>query len=429
MRFFAKTCFLCCCCSTPLFGQVDTLFPNALSWREADIKHYWDTHLADGGDWRVVFDNKKYVLDCKNIFIFEYLARLEVISPNTEIDTNYTLFAHGCKCGNRWVVERGLKKGVNIDRQYQDGSTALILALQSSDEQNVNAILAHSPDISIVNKRRRNALMYAAEKIRDTLIIGALLSKNADCRLKNDWDRNALEEAYYNNNYIVSNFLLKHHLQHYNSEFWHNSRMLEASIHSGDTTLMKIFLPIMDPNRILEKNRIYLKDAEEFTDLYYYLNKYRLDSDETSDTTDLYSTVDLDVAVFKVLSDCGYDLNLTDSLDRNVLFGCRNVEPVIRFLLNKGVPVNQVDRYGYTVLQYFIDEIVTPPRYEFGITLKDKDRDYTPELEFLKLFAEHGALVGKERLNGWAYLYNKAKEKNNIYLLKCLTEHYSIYIK
>jgi hypothetical protein len=81
------------------------------------------------------------------------------------------------------------------------------------------------------------------------------------------------------------------------------------------------------------------------------------------------------------------------------------------------------------VLKYYIDEIITPPRYEFGIALKEKDRDFTPELEFLKLLTEHGAVIGKEKRNGWTYLYEQAKAKNNVRLMKCLTEKYENYLK
>jgi Ankyrin repeats (3 copies) len=409
-----------------ILGQVDTLFSTPLSQHEIELKNNWDKHLTVGGNWRDILENKKYALDCKNIFIFEYLVRLGIVDINEDIDDYTNTFAQGCKCGNTYLVVKGLQNKIDINRQYKNGNTALMYSMQNGNASNSILLLAQGPDLTVVNSNGDNLLTIASKNIADTSLIKYLLLNGCDYKQRNGWGLNALEMAYYYGDETVFKFLLDDHLIRCDSTYWQSSKLLDAGIGCGDTMLIKRLLPLFDPNKILIKNASYLWAAASFVDFYYYSNKYRFNP---IDSTRLYNTVDLDVSVFKILSEYGYNLNLTDSLGQNVLFKCRNVGPVVKFLLGKKISVNQVDIYGYTVLKYFIEDIINPPRYEFGITLKKSTRDYIPELELLRLYVEHGAVIGKEGLNGWGYIYQQAKEKNNLDLLKCLNEKYDAYIK
>ena len=80
-------------------------------------------------------------------------------------------------------------------------------------------------------------------------------------------------------------------------------------------------------------------------------------------------------------------------------------------------------------MQNFIDDVIDPPKYEFGLMLKATNRDYTKEFDLLKYYVDNGALVGKNGINGWHYIYKQAKQKDNLFLLKYLEEKYASYIK
>ena len=120
-------------------------------------------------------------------------------------------------------------------------------------------------------------------------------------------------------------------------------------------------------------------------------------------------------------------MNTVDSIGQNILIKCKNIAPVVNSLIRHKINLNQTDIYGKTALQYFIDEIITPPTININgqeLPTKDLNRDYKEEIKLLKSYVENGAFVGKERKNGWHYIYEQAQLKNNIKLTKYLEKYY-----
>lgn len=407
-------------------GQIDTtgFVLSDLTQYELELKQNWDLFLAQGGDWSELLQNKQYSLDCKRIFIFEYLVRLGIVDTNTEIGDMDTFFSHGCRCGNSYLVEKGLSLGVDINRPYREGMTALMLCVQSKNLHNMYMVLNNKPDLHLINSYGDNILCLSAQYLSDTSIINFFLENNVEIRQRNNLGYNALEIAYFWNDDKIFNFILSYCLNKCKSDFWNTSRLVEMAIISGDTLLLREMLPICVSK---SKNEDYLTLAWKFAQYYNLLNKYRDPSPDT--TSRLYNTQDLDIGVFSALLDCGYNINTLDSLNQNVLFKCKDILPVAKYLVKNNININQVDIFGKTTLQYFIDEIIDPPRFEFGLVLKKLDRDYTEELEFLRFYIENGAVVGKDNKNGWHYIYDCAKQKGNTFLLKYLDEKYAKYLK
>ena len=127
-----------------------------------------------------VLDESEIALDPKNLYLIEKLVRFDSIKIDFELDSNYTVFAHGCKYGNEYLVNRGIKEKIPINRVYQDGMTALMLALTSKNTEVVKLLLKLNPNIQIVDSEGDNALTIAAKNIDDVSIIKNIESLGAD---------------------------------------------------------------------------------------------------------------------------------------------------------------------------------------------------------------------------------------------------------
>lgn len=304
--------------------------------------------------------------------------------------------------------------------------TALLSAIKNKNLPLARQLLDANPVLNAVNYQGRNEINMAVEYLDDTTFIAQLLSKGADPMLKNNWKFNALEQAYYFGSPTVFNFLFQYHMAHSDASYWEHSNMIDMCVSSADTALLIKLLPICDPNVKESKNIDLFFHAISFATTYLYFNKYRARFPDSS--TGYYDTKDMDIAVFDVLIKYGYNLNVVDSLGQNFLFKCNMLPEVAKFLIDKGININHEDVYGKTVLQFYIDEIITPQVFEFGIT-KSQDRDYRDELNILLYYIEHGATLGKLKMSPWCYLYTKAKNVQNKFLLQQLSEYYGQNLK
>lgn len=193
-----------------ILGQInsDSTTFTQLTPYEMEMKNNWDLFLKNGGNWRDFLENKQYALDCKRISIFEYLTRLGIISVKTEIDSCYTVFAHGCRCGDSYLIEKGLADGTDIARSYCRGLTALMLTIQSDSIDMANLIIDQTTDINSKNDSEENAIILAAKYVNDTSFIKLLLLKGANVLQKNNHGYDALETAYFWGSDAVFNFLV-----------------------------------------------------------------------------------------------------------------------------------------------------------------------------------------------------------------------------
>jgi len=412
------------------FCQPDTVdLAKSVNYNDLVIKGNWDWHLSQGGAWTDLLKNRDYALDCKHVFLFEYFIRLGIANINTELDSNYTIFAHGCNCGNEYLVHKGLEDGIDINMKYKSGMTALQYAIQSNNSKNIYYILHLNPNINNINYYGESELILVSKTLDDIGIVKKLLTLGADYSIKNNWSVSALEESYYAGNKVLFYYLYDYILEKKDTCFIRKSNIIPMSIISGDTLLLKKSLPICEPNIDVKKNEKFVKVFEEFIRFYNLYNKYRDSMDR--DTISLFNTIDLDIRIAEILLNYGYDLNIQDSIGQNILFKCREIPELSRFLISKNIDLNIVDNNGKTFLQYYIDELITPPVFTLNglVDYKVKNRDYSEELETLSFYINSGAKVGKGHLNGWKYLSGVLKSHPNPYLLKYLEEGYSDYIK
>ena len=397
-----------------------------LSAHERSIKSDLDVGLRKGADWRGLLKTVSYGSDCPDVFQYEYLVRLGLASAATPLEGDMNFFTKGCECGNRYLVRKGIEEGIDLDIPYgQFRETPLILAIFSGNVENANLLLERTRNINALTHNQRNALDMAAQYMDDTLFVKKLLEHGADAKMLPYWNTTPLERAYcYNKN--VFNYLYRYYMAVEDTTFWRHSRLAETCIANGDTTDAKRYLPICTPWVTPEKNLIYLDAAAEFAVLYSLLNSERTPYGDTS--LPIYYTKDLDIAMFRFLRRCGYDLNITDSLGRNILYKCRDLPFVVRALIEEGTDPNQLDVDGRTVLDYYVREIIKPRVYDFGIT-KEQDRDYRPELDLLAYYTEHGAHLGNQTEAPWCLLHRLAVQQDNRFLLKYLKKYYKGYIK
>ncbi|XP_023235258.1 uveal autoantigen with coiled-coil domains and ankyrin repeats-like [Centruroides sculpturatus] len=94
-----------------------------------------------------------------------------IINPNAQNDKGRTSLHIETIKGDRQMVLKMLKSGVDINIQDEDGKTALMLAIQWSHEHVANTLLEARPNISISDKENMTALHLLA---KTKLIILAL---------------------------------------------------------------------------------------------------------------------------------------------------------------------------------------------------------------------------------------------------------------
>jgi ankyrin repeat protein len=415
-------------------GQSDTTFLDRLSDNEKSVKKNIDSFFQQGGSLSEVLSlNQSQALDCKNIFVFEYLVRLGKLPFDYKIDSNFTTFTLGCKCGNVFLIGKGLDSNISLNEKYQDGMTALMYAIESGKADAVEKIVQKKPDVNIFNDVGLNALHLTSKLNDDVQIVKILLSIGADQRIrgklyKNTDSLSAIEIACLSGNKLVYNFLYSNIKD--DVGFLSNTRLINFAIGGFDTLNLKTFLNSFG-KKTTEANCDYLNSACHFSQGYSIDNKYR-QKVVIDQSSPLYNTKDLDIDLFKILKRYGYDLTGKDSLGQNPLIKCFKIYPVIKFFVSEKVDVNCIDNLGKTALEYFIDDLIEPEKFNLNgaiLCSKDDNRNYKDEMETFQFYDKQGAFVGKGKKNGWVYLYEKAVSHNNSYLLKHLKKHHKRALK
>ena len=416
-------------------GQSDTLFLDRLSNAEKSIKSNIDIFFQQGGSLSdVMLANKPQIRNCDNIFVLEYLARLGKLPLDYEIEDNFTTFTLGCKCGNIYLISKGLDSNIPLNKTYEEGMTALMYAIESGKAEAVEKIAQKRPDVNIVNDVGLNALLLTTRVNDNVSIIKTLLSIGANQRVKGTMYANssdtlsAVEIAYFNKNKKSFNFL-------YNNikddiVYLSHTRLIEFTIGGCDTVNLKKMLHSFGKTT-KENTREYLHSACYFSQGYSIDNKYRK-KDVVDRSGSLYNTKDRDIDLFRILKQYGYDLNVRDSSGQNALIQCFKIYPVIKFLVKEKVDINCIDNSDKTPFQYFIDDLIEPEKFNLNgsiFSTKDDDRDYKDEMEIFQFYDKQGAFVGKDKKNGWVYLYQQAQSHNNSYLLKYLKKHHKKILK
>ena len=259
-------------------GQSDTTFLDRLSDNEKSVKRNIDSFFQQGGSLSDVLSaNQSQALDCKNIFVLEYLVRLGKLPFDYKIDSNFTTFTLGCKCGNVFLIDKGLDSDISLNEKYENGMTALMYAIESGKANAVEKIVQKKPDVNIFNDIGLNALHLTSKLNDDVQIVKVLLSIGANQRIrgklyKNTDSLSAVEIACLSHNKSVFSFL-------YNNikddvEFLSNTELINFAIGGFDTLNLKIFLNSFG-KKTMEANCDYLNSACYFSQGYSIDNKYR----------------------------------------------------------------------------------------------------------------------------------------------------------
>lgn len=391
-----------------LSAQTDTTDltngPRPLSAHERSIKSDLDAGLRKGADWRGLLKTVSYGSDCPDVFQYEYLVRLGLASAATPLEGDMNFFTKGCECGNRYLVQKGLEEGIDLNQYYTDHKeTALMLAIKNKDLAGARLILAHPQNINRTTPRLRTALNYAAEYVGDTAFVAELLRRGANPTLATDWGYTALDAAW--DNRPMFDHLFRHQMAFGDTAFWRKSYLVDIAIKLRDTAAMLRYLPLCDPWRTPTKNWRYLVAAASAEDIGNPSMWWAYDSSQCQD-----------IRTFRVLKRYGYDLNATDSLGRNILFERLENDSLTTLLLMAGVKPNQKNRRGKTVLDLYLDRISK------GNILHTHD-DYEQALRMLRLYEKFGAQLGDASQNPWCALYLMCAERDNKAFRRYLRKH------
>ena len=411
--------------------EIDTLNMPPLSDYDKGLKVKVDALINEENFIeKTLQTNKEKLEKCEYIFLIEYLLRLGRLNLDTELSENYNIFNHGCNCGNTYIVNKGITKGLHRLKNFKQGITPLMYAVKSQNVSVINLLLADLSDINATNEDGENCLLISVENNDNVDIVKLLEKHNINLAYKNKarWNYSAVEMALYSHHYKVTDYLLDKYILNKDTIFLRNSDLLNTALANLDTHYIRKLLPFYNINR---------KDAHQFEVIaelpegYSMCSKFREEHNPMEGCA-LASTKDLDIEALKILIEYGYDINQVDSNNQNILFFSKNIEPVVKFLVSKNININQVDKKNKTALEYYIDEIVSPPTFDFNghdTPTKEQDRDYKKELQLLAFYIENGAIINKIDKNGWHYIYNQAGINENSLLLKYLSKKYKRLIK
>jgi hypothetical protein len=411
------------------FAQIDT-FNLILTEHSKELKNKIDQSIFEKNFIDSILNfNREFILKCENVFFFEYLLRLDKIELNRSIDKNYSVFTQGCKCGNNYIVNKGIQTK-NLNR-YSNNRTSLMFAVESQDLGIINLLASNLNNINAIDDQGESCLLKSVENNDNVDILRILDKYKIDFKYKNinKWNYSAIELAFYHRHFKVTDYLLERHILDKDTLFLKNSDLMNIAISNLDISYVKKLLPFYAISKV---------DSNFFNVLvlslegYSYCSKFREQHNSIDTTCVLYSSKDLDIELLKILIHNGLNINELNKSKQNILFLCKNIEPIVKFLVLQKININQLDSNNKTVLEYYIDEIIEPKTFNLnGLNISDKEqnRNYNKELKLLDFYIRNGAIVGREKRNGWYYIYEKALEKKNKYLSSWLLKKYKNKIR
>lgn len=295
-------------------------------------------------------------------------------------------------------LERAIKKGVDINKQDENGNSLLFNLVSLKKYEAIKLLLNYGADRYLENKFAKNPLDEACEK-SDGAMVRFLLENGFDINMKNSTGRTILQ-----NTAILSNEKIFQVLMTYKPDF-------NIKDNSGKTVLF---------HAVLGKNINILKDAiNNVEDLNSLDNKYQ---------TALFSAVLQDDAnIALTLINHGINVNFLDKNGENVLYnaiiqGELNI-PVIEALIKKNINMNVVDNKNRTIIDellYIVDlQANENKNIEGRYKLISNKRDY---LALALLFIENGLQIDTSDDEGKTTLQKEIENKNfenADFLIKC----------
>ncbi|WP_198305942.1 ankyrin repeat domain-containing protein [Arcobacter vandammei] len=295
-------------------------------------------------------------------------------------------------------LEKAIKKGIDINKQDENGNSLLFLLVSSKKYDAIKLLLNSGVDIYLENKFKKTPLDEACEK-SDGAMVRFLLENGYDINAKNSIGRTILQSTA-----ILSNEKIFQVLMTYKPDF-------NIQDSEGKTVLF---------HAIEGKNINILKDVVN--------NVAEINSlDNNYQTALFYAVLKDDPNIALTLINHGINVNFLDKNGENVLFnaiiqGELNIH-VIEALIKKNINMNIVDNKNRNIIDellYIVDlqanEVKNlEGRYKF-ISPK---RDY---LSLALLFIENGLQIDTVDDNGKTTLQKEIENKNFAnadFLIKC----------
>ena len=219
-------------------------------------------------------------------------------------------------------LEKIIKKGIDINRQDENGNSLLFLLVSQKKYEAIKLLLNNGADRYLENKFKKTPLDEACEK-SDSSMVRFLLDNGYDINVKNSIGRTILQSTA-----ILSNEKIFQVLMTYNPDF-------NIKDNDGKTVLF---------HAVEGKNLNILSEvAQNVSDINSLDNDYQ--------TALFYAVLKDDTNIAQVLITHGINVNFLNKNGENVLFnaiiqGELNI-PTIEALIRKNININIIDVYVY----------------------------------------------------------------------------------
>ena len=295
-------------------------------------------------------------------------------------------------------LEKIIKKGIDINRQDENGNSLLFLLVSQKKYEAIKLLLNNGADRYLENKFKKTPLDEACEK-SDSSMVRFLLDNGYDINVKNSIGRTILQSTA-----ILSNEKIFQVLMTYNPDF-------NIKDNDGKTVLF---------HAVEGKNLNILSEvAQNVSDINSLDNDYQ--------TALFYAVLKDDTNIAQVLITHGINVNFLNKNGENVLFnaiiqGELNI-PTIEALIRKNININVIDNKNRNIIDellYIVDlQANNLKDLEGRYKLISAKKDY---LSLALLFIENGLQIDKLDENGKTTLQKEIENKNFTnadFLIKC----------
>ncbi|XP_063923595.1 uncharacterized protein LOC135137792 isoform X2 [Zophobas morio] len=371
------------------------------------------------------------------------------INSTDKNNKNALHYASESRQNNRDIIQLLIDKGIDVNIQNKNGTTALNLACLTGVNQNAKILLDKGASIDSMDKNNKNALHYASESQQNNQdIIQLLIGKGIDVNAQNKNGTTALQLACLTGVYQNAKILLdigasikstdqnNKNALHYASESKQINRDIikiliekgmdvNAPSNNGETALQLACLTGVHEN------------AETLLDFGAFINTTDKDNKTALHCASASKQVNRDV--IKLLCEGGIGVNAQNNNDTTALqLACLNgVQENAEMLLHFGASINSTDKDNNNALHYAsrskqVNQVVIKILTEKDIDLNAQNKNGTTALQIAcltgvcqnaKTLLDIGASINStDQNNKNALHYASESNQVNRDIIKMLTE-------